>query len=351
MIERNPIEYRYNSLISSIIQNNKFIEYNDVDNKYYLKEIAYKTIIFEKKYREYVEQLPVMMKGMQAYGYQVSINDIKEPIIKDSLMFRDLKDMVKLAYDNQVQLNTQHVEELMDMITENRLGIYKDVLSGKYDIKKGDEWKDDNANKRLIVKNIEVFEKVVPIFLSLSKQYETDSIREIFEYCRQKNGSFNFAAIKRIRLLVNLIYNNNNGRLDLPIIDYMKSAYEFCDLKTVHKSEIFKFHQTWALKYAQQESTDKIIIERSPLTMETLVDTFKKLFNCLIKQSRPTKEGMIDMERVELIWKERKNNDTQEMNEQLFALAEFLDNNKIDVEYIDDENDKEIEFDNDNPIF
>ena len=78
MIERNPIEYKYNSLISSIIHDNKFIEYNEVENKYYLNEIAYKVIYFERKYREYVEQLPVLMQGMKGYGYETQKNQTKK---------------------------------------------------------------------------------------------------------------------------------------------------------------------------------------------------------------------------------------------------------------------------------
>ena len=80
-------------------------------------------------------------------------------------------------------LNTQHIEELLEIIEEDRLALYKDVLAGKYDIRKGDEWKDDLTNHRLIVKNIEVFEKVVPIFLSLTKQYNVAQVREIFVFC------------------------------------------------------------------------------------------------------------------------------------------------------------------------
>ena len=335
MIKRNPLEYRYNSLISSIIYDNKFIEYNEVDNKYYLNEIAYKTIYFERKYREYVEQLPVMMKGMQAYGYQVSSNDIKESHIKETLIFRDLKDMVKLAHDKQLQLNTQNVIELMDMIAEGRLELYRQVMKGEYDIKKGEEWKNDLVNKILIVKDIETFEKVVPIFTSLSKQYSTDTIKDIFYHCQRKNGTFNFAAINRIRLLVNILYNDKNGRLDLPIQEYMKSVYEFSDLKTVHKSELLKFNNGWAERYAKEESDGEIIITKSQLTMELLQNTFEKLFKCFINVSRPSKEGMINMERVELIWKEKEPL-TQDMNEHLFVLADFLNNNIIDVEEINE---------------
>ena len=45
------------------------------------------------------------------------------------------------------------------------------------------------TNEKMIVKNIEVFEKVVPLFVSMSKQYTTDTIKEIFESCRRKNGT------------------------------------------------------------------------------------------------------------------------------------------------------------------
>ena len=40
MLERNPVEYKYNSLISSIINNDKYIEYNEVENKYPIKYIS-----------------------------------------------------------------------------------------------------------------------------------------------------------------------------------------------------------------------------------------------------------------------------------------------------------------------
>lgn len=340
MIERNPTEYRYNSLITSIIQSNKYVEYNEVDNRYYLNEIAYKTVYFERKYKEYVEQLPVMMKGMQSYGYQVSIEDLKEFQITGTLIFRDLKDLIKLAYDKQLQLNSQNTIELMEMIQDGNLDTYKEVMGGKYDIRRGDDWGDDKKNKCLIVKDIEVFEKVVPVFTSLSKRYTCDTIRDIFYHCQNKNGSFNFAAINRIRLLVNILYNDKNGRLDLPIQEYMKSVYEFSDLKTVHKNEIVKFNMDWARKYADMESTNKIIINRALLTMELLQNTFKNLFKCFVNVSRPSKDGIVNMERVELIWKEKELG-TREINDRLFILADFLGNNTIDVEEVTEINEAE----------
>ena len=324
MIERNPIEYKYNSLIASIIHDNKFIEYNDIENKYYLNEIAYKLIYFERKYREYVQQLPVLMRGMMAYGYQISSKDLKDFYMTGAEVFNDLKNMVKLAYDEQLQLNTSHIEELIELITEDRLSLYKEVLKGSFEIRKGDEWKEDITKRTMIVKSVEVFEKVVPIFTSMSKQYEIKDIREIFEYCRNKNNTFNFAAINRIRLLINLIYNDKNKRLDLPIKDFMNRVYEFSDLKTVKKIELQKFLQSFAKEYAQRESTDDILIPLATLTMDSLYKTLEKIFNCMVKTSRPTKDGTIEMERVELLWKEREYYNSTNQNDKVFMLTEFL---------------------------
>lgn len=334
MIERNPIEYRYNSLISSIINDNKFIEYNEIENKYYLNEIAYKVIYFERKYRDYVQQLPVLMKGMQSYGYLVSSEDLKSFNIEGKEVFADLKNMVKLAYDEQVKLNTQHVEELMDQITEDKLGEYKEVLRGNYDIRKGNDWKIDGLNNRMTVKNIEVFEKVVPIFISLSKQYEVDKIREIFEYCRNNNGSYNFSAIGRIRTLVNIVYNDKNNRLDFPIKKFMEDVYKFSEYETIKKVELTKFLQKTAYEYAQNASTKEILIDRSILTMEGLVKTFEKIFNCLVETTRPKKDGTITMKKVELLWKEREFYNSENLNHKIFILNDFLNIEDCEVENI-----------------
>lgn len=337
MIERNPIEYKYNSLVSSIIHDNKFIEYNDVENRYYLNEIAYKVIYFERKYREYVQQLPVLMKGMQAYGYQLSSKDLGEFKIEGAEVFSDVKNLMRAAYDERVALNTQHIEELIDIIEEDRLTLYKEVLAGKYDIKKGDEWKDDLTNHRLIVKNIEVFEKVVPIFISLTKQYNVEQVREIFEYCRQKSGSFNFAAIKRIRTLVNILYNDKNQRLDLPIKEFMEEAYEFSDYKQCKKAELENFIRNFSIKFANNASTREILIERSILTITDLIDKFMTIFKCLVKVSRPSRDGTIKMERVELLWKEKEDY-SQAHTGKLYIINEFLDmiDGNCTIEKIDD---------------
>ena len=269
-IERNNKEFKSNAIVYGLLRDCTFIEHNDVDDKYYLNLTAYKTVCFERKYREYVQQLPVLMKGMQSYGYEVCSIDRKSFACEGMEDFANLKDLVKLAYNDQLQLNTSHIEELMDEINENNLPLFKQVLSGLFDIKKGAEWKIDMTNEKVIVKNNEVFEKVIPIFVSLTKRYDVEQVKEIFEHCRNKNGTFNFAAIGRIRTLVNLIYNDKNDRLDLPIKEFMEETYKFSERELVKKSEIIEFCNDFADRYAKRESTDKLIIGHSLVMMEKL---------------------------------------------------------------------------------
>ena len=345
-IERNNKEFRSNAIVYSMLRDCTFIEHNDIDDKYYLNLTAYKTVCFERKYREYVQQLPVLMKGMQAYGYEINSIDRKSFSCDGLEDFSNLKDFVKLAYNEQLALNTTHIEELMEQINENNLSLFKQVLSGAFDIKKGSDWKIDLVNSKLHVKNIEVFEKVVPFFISFSKRYNCEQVKEIFEACRNKNNTFNFAAIGRIRTLMNILYNEKNGRLDLPIKDFMYAAYDFSELGAAKKTEIIEFCNAQAEKYARQESNGDIMIYNSLMMMEKLQNKFYKLFRCLINVGKPRKKdgNKCSMERIELLWQEREYYNSMNLNEKLFILTELLGiDGHVNQQEIDGTNDDIID--------
>lgn len=312
MIERNPVEYKYNSLVASIIRSNKYIEYNTVENRYYLNEIAYRTIIFERKYREYVQQLYVLVKGMECYGYQLCTSlDKNLPVFKLSgEEMLTLKTVIEKAHDTQVKTNTKHVEELLENITAERLVIYKGVINGEYEIKKGRDWKDDVVTKTMTVKNEEMFSKVVPLFMSLEKMFDVDTIKEIFEFCRKKkNNAYNFSAISRIKLLTNIIFNARQDRLDLPIKEFMTETYAFAETYSgvkCKKGKIYEFIRDFCIRYAENESSDKIKILLSKITMERLEQQFTTMFKCLVNVSRPDKRGEVKLERAELLWDKKE---------------------------------------------
>ena len=102
MIERNNKEFKSNAIVYAMLKDCTFIEHNDIDDKYYLNLTAYKTVCFERKYRDYVQQLPVLMKGMQAYGYEVTSIDRRSFECNGLEDFANLKDFIKLAYNEAI---------------------------------------------------------------------------------------------------------------------------------------------------------------------------------------------------------------------------------------------------------
>lgn len=339
MIERNPVEYKYNSLIASIINENKFVEYDEVNNRYMLNEVAYKTIFFERKYREFVQQLPIIASGMKYYGYHYDMEDLGAFRMEDPGELSEIRSSIDFAKSSVKEINNNHVDELLDIITEDRLGIYQESMRGVYEIRKGKQWKEDLVKKEMVVKNVEVFEKVVPMFISMAKMYEVEDVKSIFDFCKDKKGNYNFSALKRIRLLINIIYNSKRNRLDIPIADFMKSSYELADRVKVPKGEVERFVNEWAEKYAREAGTESIIILSSPLTMKTIQETFMKIFKCLINVSRPLASKRVRLTKVELIWQEKENYNSTNQNEKLFFLADFLDSKQIENQNIKYEQD------------
>jgi hypothetical protein len=338
MLARNPIEFKYNSLISTFILQNKFIEYNELENKYYINDIAYKTIYFERKYREYVQQLPVLTRGMKSYGYIYSS--------EDKGAYRASREEILSANaskDNATSLlraqQTLYAEELMDLITEDRLTLYRDVIAGRYERIKADKWEEDPINKKIYVKNMEVFDKVIPLFVSMSKLYEPEDIREIFDFCRNNNGTFNYAAITRMRTLINMVYNNKRNRLDLPIQRFMEKTYEFAEQEECKKVEIDKFINKFSFEYMKAESTDpKMAIFLSEIVTEQVKKSFMMLFKCLVSVSKPNKKGIVKLNKIELMWKTREEKESEiYKNENIYILAEFLEHVQINKTVIDNE--------------
>lgn len=336
MLARNPIEFRYNSLVQNFLATNKFIEYNELENKYYVNDIAYKTIYFERKYREYVQQLPILVRGMKAYGYLYSSEDRGRyrATTAEAKSVGSAKEVSTATIRAQ---QTAYAEELMDLITEDRLTLYRDVIAGRYECIKSDHWEEDPINKKIYVKDMEVFDKVVPFFVSMSKLYEPQDIREIFEFCRNANGTFNYAALERMRILINMVYNHKRNRLDLPIQRFMEESYEFASRERCKKTDINKFINKFAFEYMKAESKDtKTAIYLSELVSEQVVKSFTTIFKSLVSVGKPDKKGWVSISPIKLMWTTREEKESEIYNNKnIYLLAEFLEHVTINKTVID----------------
>ena len=337
MIERSPIEYKYNGLVSSIINQNKYVEYNEVENKYYLNEVAYKTIMFERKYREYVQQLPVLVKGMMSYGYTYNsfeLGEFKEMVGEDFIVKDDIRNLLTQAKRSEQVRSTVAIDELLELLTEDRLYLYKSVLKGEYDVRKGDRWEENEMTRTMTVKNIEIFEKVIPLFVSMVKMYDVEDIKEIFTSCINQSGNYNFAAIRRVKNLANVLYNGKLNRIDIPIKDYIEDVYKFVsENETTDKGTLKKFIEDHALMYADGDSSEDVIIRNSPLTMDTITDKLNEMFKCLVNVSKPNRQKKVTLSVIELPWVDKE---TKERNflSNIGSLDFFLDNLEVKIEDI-----------------
>lgn len=328
-IFRNGTEFKYNSLLASIVYMNKFIEYNEIEGKYYINDIAFKTAYFEDKYREFVEQLPILIKGMCTYGYLYTSED-RGKYIASKEELEGLNSASSEAQSLYKETQTYLADEIMDMITEDRLTIYRDIVAGRYELIKSNEWKEDLVNKKMYVKDVALFQRLVEYFVSLSKQYEPNETREIIDFCRNKNNTLNFASMDRMKKLINMVYSKKTKRLDLPIQSFMEKTLKFAEKKVCKKSDIDKFVNDFSYNYMKAESPDKTMsIDMSEIVANQVVNTFKELFHCLIKVSKP-KDKKVEMEPIELMWKTREEKDSEMYtNSNIYVLAEFLEHAEI----------------------
>ena len=294
---------KYNSIVHSIIQSNYFIEYDEDTGRYSLNDTAYKIVMFERKYREYAQQLPVIMRGMKAYGYAVHVVD-EGVFAADAHVLAEMKEIMTAARSLNADVNNEYVRELLDLMSEDRLALYKDVLAGKMDIRKAATWREDLESGTMYVKSSEVFDKVAPVVISLSRYYSTDTIRDMFASV-EENGRYNFAAINRIRALVYIVSSREAQRLDLPIEQFIVAAGDFIDShSTCTKSQLQQFLNNFVHKYAASESHGNIDVLRSELTMTKITACFEKIFKCLIE---PVKmRGSFKLRKFELLWTKKQ---------------------------------------------
>jgi hypothetical protein len=92
-------------------------------------------------------------------------------------------------------------------------------------------------------------------------------------------------------------------------------------------NEYRQFIANTVLDYARRDSTNDIIIEYSPLTMDSYTKKFTDLFKCLINVGRPhgpKNARVVHLEPYEMLW-EDKHEKYNSFTKQVEYLSEFLD--------------------------
>ena len=104
----------------------------------------------------------------------------------------------------------------------------------------------------------------------------------------------------------------------------MLKVYDFCQQKKVKKIELDRFIKSYAMQYATKASSSTVLINVSQITMKTIEDIFSKIFRCLVNTSKP-KNGYIELNKVELLWKKREYYNSTNHNDSIYILPNFME--------------------------
>ena len=339
MLERNEEESKYNPLISSLLSTNKFLKYDENDCKYYIDETTYKLKIFEDRYSKYSKQLDVMIEGMKYYGYDVKyIRSEKQidPLIKD-----DIDEFMKACRNIKFNEDTMKVRKLLDHINDGNIDMYRELLRGNYSIFKDKDEENVKIRKEndLYVEDIEILEKHIPIILSLYKNYDCETISDIYEYCiDKKTNRLNFSKLTRIRTFINIESSRKKKRLDFPVLKFIQDSQKWAaehSSTTTHDIEVFLAE--WTCKYC---NSIKMLVVDDKQYAETIFELVKEYWKIIIINSKPH-NGIVTISPFELLWKTKQqlNDIYGDLNTQTFFLEQLIgemkedktDNNEIEV--------------------
>jgi len=330
MLERNNEESKYNPLISSILNTEKWLKYDENDCKYYIDETTYKLKVFEERYSDYSKQLEVMKQGLIYYGYDVKMKYSDQRVTEK--VRDDTEEFMKSCRSIKFNNDTAKVRMFLNHVNDGNIDQYRELLRGNYSIFKD---KDENSvhireENGLYVEDIEILEKHTPIVLSLYKNYDCDTIRDIYEYCIDKRSNrLNFAKLKRVNTFVKIDANRRKKRLDMPVmrmvVDFQKWAREH-PKTTQH--DIDRFLAEWTCKWINSIS-DLVVEDRAYL--EEMFEIVKEYWSVIVIHSRPS-NSVVDIAPFELIWKTKQqlSDAYGDMNTQTFFLEQLIGEVKED---------------------
>lgn len=330
MIERNNEESKYNPFIQSLLSTNKYLKYDENQCKYFIDETTYKLSVFEDRYASYMKQLPMMIEGLQYYGYVTNVIDHEKEISEDRLEF--IEDYLKSCRHMRFNQVTVETLDFLDHVNDGNIDLYRELISGNYNIFKDDEYREMREDNNLYVKDIEIMERNVPIVLSLYKNYNIDTIKDIYKYCiDKKQNRINFSKLNRIRKFVSIEQSRRKRRLDFPILRFVKDAQKWADdTMKCTREEIDEWLKEYACKYAN--SVKDVVVEDKAY-LEKIYDLTCNLWKIVIDQSK-LKNGIITIRPFEMLWDTK-----QEINEiyqnnitKQFFLQELIENIKIEDE-------------------
>lgn len=332
----------YDPIVSDKIATyGKFMIKDNILDMHIINEIAFQLDVFEKQYRSYTIQPKVFIYLMKKYGYNFEVIEAPAFVCDDERgerladVERDVKDMrAKVKSESQ-----EHIDDLLEHIDESILNIYKETMQGGYMVIKGDDYTEDHTNRILTVKDVDIFNIIIPILVSLNRFFHLNTVKLIFESCKTKK-KYNITALKRWRDFMILLSTSRNCYLDGFVTDYIHEIRELVDNNNViTKDLVDQFISSKAEEYINTHKSE----HKSEAIEENTRESFKKIFNCLVDVSRKDKQGNVKLNRRKMEWDTRDDERMKERNCNIYTaddLIEEVSYTDIQVSSWDDKGDR-----------
>lgn len=312
-VKRGNYEITYNPIVQNLITGCPYIIWDTDQSRYIIDDICYKVVSFERKYRAYCEQLPVLVRGMECYGYDIQVSKA-EPIKPEDIgIFTDVKEVCTNATAALRQAKNNYVTELLQYITDANLSDFYTIMEGKVETLVGPRWGMSRGIMR--VRDAEVFNKVIPIMLSLTKRYDLDDAKKFFTLCTDKKGNYNFAAIGRLRTLSNVLFSKEEGMLHVDVETFMNDCKEFIEPGEVTVVDMDDFLSRQLDRYM-----GRFQITYPDITKKKALRVIENIFKVFVNTKK--KGDTIAVEPVSIMWKTKREKMLEFAN-QIFEIGQI----------------------------
>lgn len=211
-------ETRRDISVEQITRSYQCIHFDREKEKYVLSEEALNQYLYERGLVEYHQQLPVLLNRMHSFGYKVGYQPYWKPFEDDGIMNYDyLMNISNGISDKNKDISQGMILDILSVFNDDTIHILQQVMEGKFELKNLITHPDyvdfevenmddlpvniilDEDKKILYARSTKVVEKVLPIITSLSRNYDMETIREIFVSAKRKNGTYNMKELMRIK--------------------------------------------------------------------------------------------------------------------------------------------------------
>lgn len=213
----NDLNYADDPITRAFLLKMPYVVFNWKSHLYEVDEDAFKLNFWERQYRNFFDNYPALLAGMKDLGYKTSIEDCtlpKEEPEEEEVQSKVLpaalgEEFREAAKEFQSEQNNM-IEECLDgLVADSNMDELEnavrcrdgvEIRTGASEFRKIYETGEDKSSHAVIeVKDLDVFEKTIPMVLGLSFNFSAKEIKNIFEGTRSESGRYNFSELRRIR--------------------------------------------------------------------------------------------------------------------------------------------------------